>query len=240
MKRISVLILVLMVAGAVAADTKIVRASHTDAVEMMGQKRPAQDSEVVVWIGQDRMSRDDGSTGMIVRLDEKKMYILDHEGRTASAIDLPVDLEKLMPPGMGAAMAQMAKFDIKVTPSDETKTIGKWTAKRYDINISNSMMQATTAVWITQDVELDTDTYRRLSTEVMAMQPGLGELAVKMREIGGLDVLSETTTSMMGKQIGSSEKVISVEDGTPPAGTYEIPEGYSLEKFDFAKMSQRH
>jgi hypothetical protein len=227
-----------MVAVTVAADTKVVRNHHTDAVEMMGQKRPAQDSEVVVWIGKDRMSRDDGTTAMIVRLDQKKMYIINHEDKTVSAVDLPIDLEKLLPPGMGAAMAQMAKLDIKVTPSEETRTIGEWTAQRFDVTLSSAMMQMTIVMWIAQDVSFDTDVYQRLHSEVMAMQPGMEELASKMQEIGGFDVMSETTMSVMGAEMKSWEKVVSIESADPPAGIYEVPGGYSLEDFDFAKMSR--
>jgi hypothetical protein len=72
----------------------------------------------------------------------------------------------------------------------------------------------------------------------MALQPGMEELAAKMQEIGGLDVMTETTMSMMGTEIKSWEKVVSVESADPPAGVYEVPEGYTMEDFDISKMSR--
>jgi hypothetical protein len=233
------MVLVLAMAGIAAADTKVVRVQHTDGFSIMGQETPAEDAESVIWLGEDRMSRDDGSTAMIVRLDEKKMYVIDHESKTASVLDLPIDFDKIAPPGMAEAMRKMASFDITVTPSDETKTVGEWKARRYEIKMKGPMVQATTTLWVTTDTDLDASLYKRMTGEMLALQPGMDALVEELKKIEGYDVLSETTTSMMGATVGSSDRVTSVEKADPPAGVYEVPEGYSVEPFDISKLGQR-
>jgi hypothetical protein len=62
----------------------------------MGENQPAKDSTEVTWIGKDRMRIEDGNDVTIVRTDLKKMYMLDMQAKTFTALDLPVDIEKLL------------------------------------------------------------------------------------------------------------------------------------------------
>jgi hypothetical protein len=45
--------------------------------------------------------------------------------------------------------------------------------------------------------------------------------------------------TMMGNEVGASEKTISIEDLTAPAGTYEPPADYAEKPFDFMARMQR-
>ena len=45
--------------------------------------------------------------------------------------------------------------------------------------------------------------------------------------------------TMMGNEVGTSEKAISIEEIDPPAGTYDPPPGYTEKPFDFMAQVQR-
>ena len=85
------------------------------------------------------------------------------------------------------------------------------------------------------------DAYRRMIAEIIKLQPGAANLAKEMDKIDGLVVSQESSMSMAmlgDSTIGSTEKVTSVEEDVPPAGTYDAPEGYALEPFDYMAMMQ--
>jgi hypothetical protein len=229
---------VALVAGIAAADTKIVQQHHTDAFTMMNKQQPAKDEQNTIWIGDGRLRSDQAKSSFIVRADLKKMYMVNNEAKEYYTIDLPLDMKKLMPPGMADQMAQMMKMDAKVTPTEETKKIGEWTARRFDVAISSAMMQMKMQVWASKDLKLDYGKFNTLFENIQLLSPGMDAMVQEMRKIDGYQVASETTMTMMGNNVKMTETTLSVEDGAAPAGTYDPPAGYAEKPFDFMKMQQ--
>src|SRR6185436_4712428 len=117
-------VLLSILAGVTGADTLFTVKSHTDAFQVAGQKQPAKDTQVKIWIAGDKMRRDDGEQSMIVRLDRSRLYMVNHETKTYSEISLPIDIRKMMPKGSEAMADQIAngmKLTVQVTPKSETK-----------------------------------------------------------------------------------------------------------------------
>ena len=165
-----------------------------------------------------------------------KMYLLDNTAKTYSVLDLPIDYRKLAPKGgeqMMEQMSQMAKMDVAVTPRDETKKIGAWTAKRYDVVMTNPMgMKIETTMWVSKDVGVDVSALTQMAVTMTALKPGTMDWIKKMQAIPGYPVLQESKVSVMGNEMKTSEQLVAVEKKEPPAGTYEPPAGYTLKPFD--------
>jgi hypothetical protein len=229
---------VALVAGFAAADTKVVQQHHTDAFTMMKQQQPAKDEQNTIWIGDGRLRSDQGKSSFIVRSDLKKMFMVSHEAKEYYVLDLPLDMKKVLPAGMADQMLQMMKMDAKVTPTEETKKVGEWTARRYDVAISSQMMQMKMQVWASKDIKFDYASFNNLFENIQLLSPGMDAMVQEMRKIDGYQVASETTMTMMGNNVKMTETTLSVEDGTPPAGTYDPPAGYAEKPFDFMKMQQ--
>lgn len=232
---------VLLSAGFAGADYKVVQQHHQDGFSMMGQDQPAKDEEHVTWIGDGKLRMDQGASSTIVELDPGKMVIIDHGDKTYTSLDLPIDLESLLPPGMGEQMMAMMKFDVTVTPSEETKKIGEWTAKRYDLEMTSAMMTMRSVLWASTETPIDAKKYLELFSEVMSLQPGMESMMESMRRIDGYVVSREDSMSMkfMGETtVGSSNLVVSIDEVDPPTGTYTPPADYAREDFDFMAMMQ--
>jgi len=230
------------VATVAGADTKIVKKQHSDAYTVMGQAQPAHDETTTTWLAADRLRSDQGETSFIVRLDTSSLLVLDHEAKTFSEIKLPVDVSSLIPPEMAAGMAKMMTFTATVTPSDETKVIGKWKTRRFDIKLSSPMLEMTSVVWVTKDVDFDIASFTSMGEQILRMQPGMAGIAEELRKIDGFQVRQDNVTKMtMGgnTEVRSSEEVVSVEDVPAPAGTYEPPADYQKRTLDFQSM-MRH
>ena len=233
---------VLVSAGWAGADVKVVQKHHQDAFSTMGQQQPASDEEHVTWIGDGKLRMDQGSTTTIVDLGAKKMFIVKHDDTSYTEVDLPVDLKSLLPPGMGEKILTMMQFDVTVTPSDETKKVGEWTAKRYDLEMTSAMINMSSVLWASTDTPIDFAKYYDLYSEVMSLQPGMEDMLESMRKIDGFVVSQEARMTMkaMGEtSVGSSDVVTSIDTVDPPAGIYAPPADYAREDFDFMKMMRR-
>ena len=153
-RRIPTLLALLLLTSTVAAraDVLLTLKSHTDGFQMMGQKQEPQDGEVKMWFGDNRVRRDDGVSSVILRLDQNKMYMVDHEAKTYSVLDLPIDFKKIMPEGgqqMMEQMSQMMKMDVSINPTEERRKIGSWDTRKVQVGLSNSMgMKIDVTMWV--------------------------------------------------------------------------------------------
>lgn len=226
---------------AVAGDLVVTKEKHTDAGTMMGQAQPAQDSVEVIWIGKDRLRVEEGNSVTIVRSDLKKMYQLDTQAKTYTAIDLPIDLKKYVPTEMAPMIEQMAsQMKVTVTPTSEIKKIKDWDATRYTLSMSMPMGGGSTQeMWVVKGLDADRAGWQEMYCTLLGTTPFGSAMATEMRKIDGLPVLTERTQSMMGSEIKSRESVVSVEQKEPAADLYDLPKGYTEKPFDPMADMQR-
>jgi hypothetical protein len=232
---------VVLVVGTASADIKIVKMEHTDGFSAMGRTTPPVDQEQVTWIGDDRMRMDKSNTSTIIRLDQKKLYVLNLDEKTYYVLELPVDITKFMPPGMAEQVMSMMTFEVTVTPTDETKMVGEWKARRYDVSMTSKMATISQTMWATEAAQFDQEAYYAMYEHLNSTSPGLEKMAEEMRKIQGLVVEEEgvTTMTVMGNTtIKRSQTTKSIEQLDPPKGHYEPPSDYTEKAFDFMKSMQ--
>lgn len=217
------------------ADQVIKGKKHTDAFSLMGQSQPAKDEETTTWLGKDKMRRDEGETTTLIRLDNNKIFVINHADKTYSALDLPIDMEAILPP---EAQQMMSTMDVssKITDTGETQTINDWKCQKYLVEISVSGMGMSWPIkmdiWTTKDLGIDMDQYKKLYAETLALNPMFQDFIEEFKKIEGYPVLTEFSMEMMGAEQKYREEVISVEKKDPPAGTYDLPEGYTEKAFN--------
>lgn len=236
-----VLALVLSATPAAEADTLLKMKNHTDAFQVMGQSQPAKDDEITVWIGEDRTYRSDGQTAVLLRLDQQKLYLMNLEDSTYSVLELPVDFTDHLPPEMKQQMGQMLDamtMSATVEPTDERKELNGWDARLYRVNLSNEMgMSVASEVWVTEDVDVDLASFKEMTRAMASLQPGATAAAEELLKIDGVPVLMESEITAMGGSTSSREELISAETRDAPAGTYEVPEGFTEQEWN--PMAQR-
>jgi hypothetical protein len=207
-----ILLLLLLLATPAAADTLLTVRSSVEGVKMDQPRR-----EVRIWIGGDKIRRDDGEASTILRLDQGKLYQLNHEEKTYIEIPL-ADLQKMAPSG--------AQMKVQVTATNETKKIGQWNTRRYKVEISSpDGLRLETTIWASTEVESH-GAYNRLTAALAALQPGSGEWARKLQQIEGFPVVQESDVTMGGSHFKTREELVSVETKDAPAGAYDLPKGY--------------
>lgn len=216
--------------------THLTLKSHQDGFEIQGQSQPAQDKTVEVWLDEGKIARDDGTS--LVISDGKTLILADHAAKTYNVLELPIDLASLLPEQMKAQLDQMrevATISAEVTPGDETREVGDWTAQRYDVTLSNKMgLNVDQVVWASSEVKVDPSAYNSLTGSLASLQPGGGGWVSELGSIEGFPVLRETTMQIGPEaQVKTTEELVAVKTGDAPAGTFEPPADYSEEEFDF-------
>ncbi len=226
---------------AFCTDLMVSQSKHSDAIKISGREvRPAKDTNETIWIGKDRMRVDDGDKVTIIRLDQKKMYLLDPAEKTVSTLDLPVDMAKYLPEDQAPMYAAMMKdTKVSITPTTETKKIKDWNATKYTMTMSMPMpgpmggeMSFTSDIWASKDIAVDRAAMNDMYGAMMSMAPGGSSLATEMKKVEGMPVLVERTQSMMGNDSKSTEEVTAVASKDAPEGSYDVPKDYTAKPFD--------
>ena len=212
--------LLLLLAAPAAADSLLTLRSSIEGLKM-DQPRSG---EVTIWIGGDKLRRDEADSSYILRLDLGKLYIINHADKTYKVLAVPGDLEKI-------AAQTAAQLKVRVTATSETKKIGEWTARKYKVDLKNPEgLHLDTTIWASKDIASH-EAYSRLAASLAALQPGASEWARKLEQIEGFPVLQEANVDMGGSRFKTREELVSVETKDAPAGAYDIPAGYTPQPF---------
>ncbi len=216
--------LVFVVVSAVAAaDVKVVKITYKNQINLMAQRGETKQHKTVSFIGKERLRIDEKATTMIVRLDQQKVYIVNHDNKTISEIEL-LD-------GMPTEVAKGPKFNVVVNQTEEKREIGSWMARRYDVRMVSSMAKVEAKVWVTEDVgfEFDNEGFIELYGVIRSLQPEIKGSLKELNKIEGFEVARESIVSVSA-QAGNSftlvEKVISIAEIEVPDYTYDPPAAY--------------
>lgn len=243
MKKVLVFsILAAFLVASAGADIYIKSKTHTDPMSIMGQNQPAKDDVVEQWMSDDQFAMITGANGSIIDLKKGIIYLINHQAKTYVESTLPLDMSKLLPPEMAAMAQGMMKMTVTVTPNGQTKTIGSWPCKGYDVAMQMMMMPMKMTVWATSEVPFDLNKYlEKTYGAQLAAQLRLDDAAIaEMKKIKGYWVSSETTMEMMGAKIRTVSEVVEMAKKTPPAGVYAVPAGYKKQdKLSIQEMQNR-
>lgn len=202
----------------------------------MGKQTPEREEQGITWIAKNKLRDDQGKQRTtIIRLDKKKIYIIDHSQKTYSEINLPIDLEKALS-SEAQKMLDMMEVSSSVTDTGETKKIKQWKARKYVVDISATMMGMNMPIkmeiWSTKDTGIDLDVYKKFTDELLSINPFTKNLVKEFKKIEGYPVLTHTSMKMMGSEMTTREEVISVEKKEAPSGTYQLPQGYKKTEYN--------
>jgi hypothetical protein len=101
------------------------------------------------------------------------------------------------------------------------------------------MFSMKSTMWATQVEGYDPQAFNSMYVHLNSLQPGMADAVKEMGKIDGLVVEQQGVMTMMGNDVGTSEKTISIDEIDAPAGTYDPPAGYAEKPFDFMSRMQR-
>jgi hypothetical protein len=228
MKKLAIAFLIfLTTAPAAFADTYVKSKSHTDAMEIMGQKTPAKDAVMESWITAGKYATGDDSSWFVIDTTKKVAYFINHKDKSYVETPLPLDFAKLLP-AEAAGMADMIRMTATVKETKETKKIGTWNCTGYDATLSVMGMQMNMRFWASTAVPFDYATFNStIMPVVLQGQMRVADSAVaEFSKIKGYQIASELTADIMGAKMNVTQEVIEIGEKPAPAGIYAPPAGY--------------
>ena len=230
------LALVSLLAAPALADFKLVRKSHTEPYTAFGKEVAGKDTQSTVWIAKERLRIESEGMNAIVRLDQKKLIVLNTKDKSWMSIDLPFDLKKYVPPERAGLVDQIMgarALQARVEPKDESRACGAWKAKRYDIALSQAGRSVSAEVlWASKDIAIDPATYVEMYAAMMSLAPENRNLVVELKKIDGVPVRSEKTQYMNNAEVKTVEELVSASEEKAPEGLYDPPADYTQKAFE--------
>ena len=196
--------------------------------------------ERTLWIGKDAVREQSPNLTKITRFEDNVMYTL--VAGKKKAITLSLDTAAKM-------LKESGRMTLSVTPTSETKKIGKWQAKKYIQKMTSPFANSEAEVWVTQDIVMDKATLPQLNQRLFlatpagsVMPPGIitaadKTLQAEIAKMQGVPVYSKTTYEIDGKKNLSETKLIDAGEKAPPANTYLPPSDYQLIGLDGKPVS---
>lgn len=190
---------------------------------------------VEIWIGDNYYSLIDDGSPMIVDLDKKRIYYLDHHSKTY--FERIYDTEKfekeLTEEKIQELKNEVTEYisKIEVQPIKEKKKIGAWLCTGYRIKHKKSKdKEITTEVWATKDVPFDWELLdqineRLYSEKIIQLKEYLYE-GKRVPEIEGFIIEVTSTKKMREETRVNFIRVLEISENPPPEWIYTFPKNY--------------
>ncbi len=228
MKR-TVIIFVLMfllVGFSYGADTYIKKIIHNKAFVLEGQEHEGREEIIETWIGKKKLAVHGQERSLIVLLDRKIIYYVDHVQKTYVEMTVPVDIHQYIPESLGQLMEQVT---VSVIPTEEFQKFEKRECRVYEVDIESLMISMKMKVWATLDVPFDRKTYlEEMFPELAKVTHLLTDNAVaELLKIEGFHYRVEIALNFMGAEMKSTQEIVEMSRKSVPDNIYALPRDYT-------------
>lgn len=254
MRQSSLLVtaVLLCTGAAVHADVQILERRDADRMAGPGgvvTGGPNQRIRTVV--GEKAVRRDQGSTSAILRLDERKLYLLYHDSKSYSVASLPIDREALLSAELRAGRQAMRPEDrqlvddikrihAEVTPLAESASTAVGDCQRFSVGLATMQRQLAT-----MDVCASTQVKPEVREHVVALWRELARLGdsgterIEAIAALGLPLSIDARIYLPSDEVHSEQRVVAIREIEPDADLFRVPADYVLVLFDLAQAQAR-
>lgn len=228
MKRTAIILVLMffLVGFSYGADTYIKQIIQNKAFVLEGQEHEAREEIIETWIGKNRLAKHGQGRSLIVLLDKKIIYTIDHVQKTYVEMTIPVDIYQYFPEPLEQLMGQVA---VSVIPTDEFQKFEKRECRVYEVDIESLMISMKMRVWATLDVPFDRKTYlEEMFPELAKVTHLLTNSAVaELLKIEGFHYRTEIALGFMGASMESIHEVVEMSRKPVPDNIYALPRDYT-------------
>lgn len=228
MKRTAIILvlMILLVGFSYGADTYIKQIIHNKAFVLEGQEHEAREEIIETWIGKYKLAVHGQRRSLIILLDRKIIYFVDHMQKTYVEMTIPVDIQKYFPESLKQLMGQVT---VSVTPTDEFQKFEKRECRVYEVDIESLMISMKMRVWATLDVSFDRKIYlEEMFPELAKVTHLLTDSAVaELLKIEGFHYRTEIVLNFMGASMESIQEVVEMARKSVPDNIYTLPRDYT-------------
>jgi len=228
MKRTAIILnlMFFLVSFSYGADTYIRQVVQNKAFVLDGQEHEAGEEIIETWIDKNKLAKHGPGRSLIVLLDRKIIYFVDHVKKTYVEMAIPVDVHQYFPEDLEQLMGQVS---VSVLPTDEFQKFEKRECRVYEVDIESLMISMKMRVWATLDVPFDKKSYlEEMYPELTKVTYLLSDKAVaELLKIEGFHFRTEVALNFLGAEMESIQEVIEMARKSAPDNIYALPRGYT-------------
>ncbi|MCJ7580262.1 MAG: hypothetical protein MUP98_06980 [Candidatus Aminicenantes bacterium] len=216
----------LLVTFSQGADTYIKQVIQNKAFVLEGQEHEAREEIIETWIDKNRLARRGQGRSLIVHLDKKIIYFVDHVQKTYVEMAIPIDVHQYFPEALEQLMGQVT---ISVSATEELQKFEKRECRVYEVGIGSLMISMKMRVWATLDVPFDRKTYQEETFPEIAKVTYLltDDAVAELMKIEGFHYRTEMTLHFMGAEMESIQEVVEMTRKSAPDNIYALPRDYT-------------
>jgi len=107
-------------------------------------------------------------------------------------------------------ISAMMTPELEIEETEQRRKIKEWNCGKYLLKMKILGQTYLSEIWATEDIPIDYDLYRALSSAMVANQPGFQEMFEEMKKIKGIAVLTTSSASAMGATVKTKEEIVEV------------------------------
>jgi hypothetical protein len=194
-------------------------------------KNDTKDGVHDLWVGKDRAAFITPEEIYIYNKELKKVRIAALKQKTYVETVVPLDMSKLLSPETTARLSQY-KIKGTVKRTDETRTILNRKCAAYKIDQwvdvqGQKYSESQMTVWAYEDMGPDFAIFDELMDIIRQMTNRDEAFRKELQKIKGAQLLLEIVQTFQGESTNYRIEVVEISEKEPPAGIYEVPEGYT-------------
>ena len=233
--HIYMLLVILITSHVLYPDSCIKEKLHTDSYYYGGVVQPAEDSEREIWIGEKKLCTLRDNWKIILDIKVNRMYIVNRQDSSYVESGLPFEWSKVVSEEL-VGMLKIFETKGSVKQTGNKKKIGIWDCQEYEVNSyimyqGSKVNETDSKIWASTDVLSDMENFTQLIRTMRKFANYDSSFIDQFDKIAGYQVSSESLFYPKGFSVASNQKVIEVFEIDPPAGTYEVPAGYTKKEY---------
>ncbi len=201
---------------------------------------PRTSEVVTIYLGANRVRRDQPGLSVILRRDQGKIYFLYPADKMYSEFPYPVPYQRYASGWFKTLGPEMRRFRLDAQAPPETTTVGQWSVTRYSASAVNDLRTRFRILIAMSNDRLTDDTL------VLDLQKVLNELrfggegwADLLPVKKGLPLVWEEAERQPETEVVYREEVQEMEARDVPADLYDLPGGYKKIDFDLPCIELR-
>ncbi len=226
------------------ADHKVTYVSRTDGYYYGGVNTPEEVYEQVIWIGDAKLAYITDARRVVVDLKSKRMAVILTGMKKYAMTELPFKMAGILPDNLEKYLAGLqTQGEVKVLSGK--KKIGKYNCNVYESSSwilyqGDKVNEIDTKFFTSTDFAFDLDQYNKLNKHLRVLRNYGPEFIFELDKLKGIPVYTESYFYPKGFAVKNTSEIKSTEELTPPAGIYEIPEGFEkVEKLSMQEFRTR-
>lgn len=222
-----------IISAILCADTYVKFKEHVGSFYVYGLNRPAMSEEMELWIGDKKMTYILGPRVLLVDTEKDTLSIMDNRTKTYVEAPLPFDPSQIF---SEETLTQFLtrQLSCTVTPTKETKQIGKWNCKKHQIEEKMFyggmyMHLVKYNVWATEDIsDIPANFFDLFIQFERFRNPYFMTDAYiqEFKKISGFPILYEGVLHQHGAQRTYKFEATEIATKYPPEDIYTIPADY--------------